>query len=117
MTEPAVGASTCASGSHVWNGEHRDLDGEHQEERTEREELELVPSKPKPRSCSKSKAPAHEPVAAWKLERRGQDGDQHRDRPDERVEDELDGRVDAVRATQVVPIIRYIGTSTTSQRL
>ncbi len=20
MTEPAVGASTCASGSHVWNG-------------------------------------------------------------------------------------------------
>jgi len=32
MTEPAVGASTCASGSQVWRGNSGTLDGEGDEE-------------------------------------------------------------------------------------
>ncbi len=38
-TEPAVGASTWASGSHVWSGKQRDLDGEGEGERREQPDL------------------------------------------------------------------------------
>jgi hypothetical protein len=69
MTEPAVGASTCASGSQVWNGNIGILIANARKKATN------APSwspwaKPVDaawaRSCSKSNAPAHEPVAAWK---------------------------------------------------
>ena len=97
MTEPAVGASVCASGSQVWKGHMGTL---------------MAKARKKPRkahSCSVgSKSKAQQllvvegalPGAGGLLVApgHGQDGHQHEQRADERVDDELDRRVDAVGA-------------------
>src|SRR5690242_16720473 len=68
ITEPAVGASVCASGSHVWNGNMGTLIA------NARKNARNAPTwsagaKPefaaKSRKVTKSKAFAHDPVAAW----------------------------------------------------
>ena len=70
MTEPAVGASTCASGSQVWNGNIGTLIAKARKNARKAKTWRL-PAKPlvvaKSRRVTKSKAPTHEPVAPWKL--------------------------------------------------
>ena len=69
MTDPAVGASTWASGSQVWNGNIGILIAKARKNARKAPSWRpfanpLVPAKA--RSCSKSKAPAHwPPCASW----------------------------------------------------
>src|SRR4030095_12461965 len=69
ITEPAVGASTWASGSHVWNGNIGTLIAKARKN-ARNAAIWRPGAKPvlaeKPRRVSKSNAPAHDPaLAAW----------------------------------------------------
>ena len=82
--------------------EHRDLDGEGEEERQEGEQLQAVgESAGRCVDLERLEVEGAGPGAAVPClvgERRGEDRDQHQQRSDQRVEDELDRRVDPVRA-------------------
>ena len=69
ITEPAVGASTWASGSQVWNGNIGTLIANARKNARNAPSWS-PPAKPPPsvanrRSVSKSNAWSHVPVAAW----------------------------------------------------
>ena len=66
MTEPAVGACTCASGSQVWKGNIGTLMAKARA-KAANPRICSVGSVIVPRSASRSNAPVHEPVAAWWL--------------------------------------------------
>ena len=96
ITLPAVGASTWASGSQVWNGNIGTL---------------IAKASAKARNSRFCAAPARQHEArehrqvegvdaggAAVLEVEGQDRHQHQERAGHRVEDELHRRVDAVAA-------------------
>ena len=82
--------------------EHRDLDREGQEERREAEQLQPVGEAGRAGVLAQrhevERARPYAAVRALVGERRGEDRHEHQQRPDERVQDELDRRVDAVRA-------------------
>ena len=69
ITEPAVGASVWASGSHVWNGNIGTLIANARENARNAPTCsagENPPPAPKARRVSKSNAPTHDPPwAAW----------------------------------------------------
>ncbi len=94
MTLPAVGASTCASGSHVWNGHDRDLDRKRQEERDERQRSEHRLAQER---HLRNRVRDAERVRA-REEIDSDDRQQHRDASDECVQEELDRRVFPPRA-------------------
>ena len=102
MTLPAVGASVCASGSQVWNGNIGTLIANAR--KNARNAAIWSPSaKPLVWAYSRSElevegADPRAVVPALVGEGRGQDRDQHQERPDERVQDELDRGVDPVGA-------------------
>src|ERR1035437_2274154 len=70
ITEPAVGASTWASGSQVWNGNIGTLIA-NARKKARKAKTWRLPAKPlvapNARRVTKSKAPTQEPVALWKL--------------------------------------------------
>ena len=86
--------------------EHRDLDREGEEEGDEREQLQAVgeAARPRVRPQRLEVEGAGPRFAARRIRPdrvgvgRGQDRDQHQQRPDQRVQDELDRRVDPVGA-------------------
>ena len=82
--------------------EHRDLDGEGQEEREEGRDLQAVGEAARPgvraQRLEVEGADPRAAVARLVGVGRGQDRHEHQQRPDERVQDELDRRVDPVRA-------------------
>ncbi len=94
MTEPAVGASTCASGSQVWNGNSGTLIA-NASAKARKNQLSIVPRQ--------LHAVEIEEVEARQVRRadlgvrpgKPDDGEQHQDAARHRVEHELDGGVDA----------------------
>ena len=95
MTEPAVGASTCASGSQV-EGEHRHLDGERQEKGAEEPPGER--SQPCGVSQEEGVVEGIRPGARRDDEIQPEDRHQHQERPEHRVDEELDRRVEPALA-------------------
>ncbi len=64
ITEPAVGASVCASGNQVWNGNIGTLMANARKNATKARSCRPSANPPVPayaRRTSKSKAPTHEP--------------------------------------------------------
>ena len=110
MIEPAVGASTCASGSQVWNGNIGTLTAKAAAKARKTQFWKSVGRCRGPGCCSSRMSSV--PV----LQVDGDDGHQHQQRAGQRVEEELDGRVDAVGEPQM-PISSAIGTSMTSQKM
>ena len=94
MTLPAVGASTWASGSQVWNGHIGTLMAKARAKARKSQTL--------PEPAGQHPARDHGQVEGVHagggavLEVEGEDGDQHEEGAHQRVEDELDGGVDAV---------------------
>ena len=92
ITEPAVGASTCASGSHVCSGHDRHLDRERQAERGEQHGLH------RQRQLRAVEVGERERRHARRRVERVHEVDdrrQHQDAAERRVEDELERGVDA----------------------
>ena len=66
ITEPAVGASVCASGSQVWNGNIGTLMAKARKKATNASSCRPSAKPPVPayaRRASKSKAPTHDAVS------------------------------------------------------
>ena len=103
ITEPAVGASVWASGSQVWNGNIGTLIAKARK-KARKAPIWSAGAKPPPagelaqRLEVEGARPTSPPWRRLVGERRREDRDQHQQRADERVQDELDRRVDAVRA-------------------
>ncbi len=102
MTEPAVGASVWASGSQVWNGNIGTLMAKARNSARKARIWKFVAEAARGRELLEllvvEGADPGAAVADLVGERRGQDRDQHQQRPDERVQHELHRGVDAVRA-------------------
>src|SRR4029079_5040977 len=119
ITEPAVGASVCASGSHVWNGNIGTLIA------NARKNARKAPTwragaKPeeaaKSRSVTKSKALAHEPVADWYANAVARIATSISSEPTSVYSTNL--IVEQIRfGAPQIPMMRYIGTRTTSQKM
>ena len=111
-TDPAVGASVCASGSQVWNGN-----------------IGTLTAKPTKKAqnthhcMAGGNLRAHQvgDIEAVGLELRvvlivqGENAQEHEHAADQRVDHELDGRIAAPRPPQMA-MMKYMGTSTVSQK-
>src|SRR5437867_1459050 len=95
ITEPAVGASTCASGSQVWNGKHWHLDGEPDEERPEHPLLHAE-GHIELHQVGDLEGVSAELLVILEVER--QDAQQHQHRTGQCVQEEFDGGVELSRS-------------------
>ena len=132
-TEPTVGAAVWASGSHVCSGHigtltanPRNIAPNTSQPKRPGEDLgECWPRFRSERGCRMSA-----PAAKTRAEVHGQKAEEHERRTEEREEEELDGRVEpglrlpresrdlagSVLSPQI-PIMKYIGSRTTSKKM
>ena len=107
MTEPAVGASTWASGSQVCTGHIGTLTAKDAKKASQSHFLHALEGNVHGQELL-NVAGAHDEVDR-------QNGQQHEHGARQRIEEELEGRVDPARPPQT-PMIRNIGISTASKK-